>query len=34
MSATLRGANARFGNLLTAMATPLHPDGSIDFAGA
>ena len=34
MSATLRGANARFGNQLTAMATPLHPDGSIDFAGA
>lgn len=34
MSATLRGANARFGNLLTAMATPLHADGSIDFAGA
>lgn len=34
MSTTLRGANARFGNLLTAMATPLHPDGSIDFAGA
>ena len=34
MSATLRGANARFGNLLTAMATPLYPDGSIDFAGA
>lgn len=34
MSTTLRGANARFGNLLTAMATPLHADGSIDFAGA
>lgn len=34
MSTTLRGANARFGNLLTAMATPLHTDGSIDFAGA
>ena len=34
MSATLRGANARFGNQLTAMATPLHLDGSIDFAGA
>jgi 4-hydroxy-tetrahydrodipicolinate synthase len=34
MSATLRGANARFGNLLTAMATPLHADGSIDFSGA